>query len=98
MLFYSSCAKYGRPKLTVVVKSPHVTESSARWCYSGKSSLHAHMGPLSTKKRRFLQIFKTLSYHGMWPSKMTGLTLRLPMVTGRFSMTSVHHIKAYQSG
>jgi hypothetical protein len=34
----------------------------------------------------------------MWPTIMTGLTWESPLVTSELSVTSVHHIEAYQSG
>jgi hypothetical protein len=65
-VFCASCAEHGRPKVTaVLVDSPHITESSARLCHSGKPSLHTEIEHQSPIKYRFLRIFKMLCYHGM---------------------------------
>jgi hypothetical protein len=87
-VFSSSCAEHGRPKVTAVLKSPQVTESSAPLYHSGKPLLHTEIEHQSMTKDRFLRIFETLRYHGM----------RAPRVISRSSVTIVHHIVAYQSG
>ncbi len=50
--------QHDRPKVTAVLKSLQVTDSSARLRHSGQSALHAHMGAQSMTKYRFLKFFK----------------------------------------
>ncbi len=64
-MFCSSCAEHGRPKVTAVLESPQVTESSAPLSHSGKPLLHTEIEHQSMTKDRFLRIFLTLCYHDM---------------------------------
>jgi hypothetical protein len=46
-------------------EEPQITKLIPRRAHSGKPSLHAQMGLLSTTKHRFLNYFKTLCFRGM---------------------------------
>jgi hypothetical protein len=61
------------------------------------SLLDTNIDHQNMRKYRFLRIFKTLCYHGMRPTKMTGLTWGAPRVISRSSGISVHYIEPYQS-
>jgi hypothetical protein len=64
-VFCASCAEQVSPKVTAVLKSPQVTESSAPLYHSGKPCLHTEIEHQSMTKDRFLRIFLTLCYHDM---------------------------------
>jgi hypothetical protein len=49
-VFSSNGTEHGKAKMMVVLKSPQITESSARWCNSGKSFLHAHTWALKVRQ------------------------------------------------
>jgi hypothetical protein len=60
----SFCTNGGGPKMTAVLKSPQITESSAPLYNSGKPALHVDIEHESMTKDRFLKISKTLRYYG----------------------------------